>query len=77
MAFECAEEETEGRIIQEHFSGNLFCAGNKHPSLPLRCSCVPLVFSEVINSFLTLLGLYIWFEGEAGDRGPQGFHTTD
>lgn len=56
MAFKCMGDETEGRIIQEHFSGNLFYIGNKNLSLAaLLCTRVPLVFREVINSFLTFL----------------------
>lgn len=34
MAFKCVGDVMEGRIIQEHFSGNLFCMGNKSLSLP-------------------------------------------
>lgn len=58
MAFKRVGDVMEGRIIQEHFSGNLFCMGNKSLSLfPFMCTSVPLAFRGVINSFLTSLDL--------------------
>ena len=57
QAFKYGKGETEGRIIQEHLSSNIFCKRTKSLSLPFTFICILLVFSEVINSFPTFLDL--------------------